>query len=190
MSADPITSSEQSQLLDLARQSVKHGLAHGNSLQVDPENFQDMFTRPGASFVTLEIGRDLRGCIGTVKPYRPLVADVVGNAWCAAFKDPRFNPVTPQEFKKLSFEISILSEPQTLEFDSEDELIQQIQPGIDGLIISEGGYSALFLPAVWEKLPDLDTFLSHLKMKAGLSATYWSDSVEVRRFTTFEFSDH
>jgi hypothetical protein len=146
-------------------------------------------TVPGAAFVTLEKQGDLRGCIGSVEAYRPLIEDVAGNAWNAAFTDPRFSPLTPAEFQLLHIEISVLTRPEDMSFDSEEDLKHQLVPGQDGLIIRDGYHRGLFLPAVWDKLPDVDSFLSHLKQKAGLPRGFWSDSISCQRFYSFEFSD-
>lgn len=180
---------EQSQLLQLARSSVEHGLTHGKALTIDPSKFSLHLQESGAAFVTLEKRKQLRGCIGSVEAYRPLVADIAENAWNAAFRDPRFSPVTRLEFFQLHFEISILTRPQAMEFASEEDLKQQLVPGKDGLIIRDGYQRGLFLPAVWGKLPEIDNFFSHLKQKAGLPSDYWSETLQVERFTCFEFSD-
>jgi len=180
---------EQMQLLSLARQSIQHGLDHGKALTADIPTFKPSLTAPGAAFVTLEKRGSLRGCIGSVEAYRPLVEDVAENAWNAAFRDPRFNPLNSAEFPQLDIEISVLTKPEDMSFDSEADLKQQLVPGRDGLIIRDGYHRGLFLPAVWEKLPDVDTFLSHLKQKAGLPQQYWSDSISCQRFYCFEFGE-
>ncbi len=136
-----------------------------------------------ATFVTLEIHGRLRGCIGRLEACRPLAEDVAANAVSAAFDDPRFPPLSKEEFEKLDLHISILSPPEEMQFESEADALAQIRPGIDGLILQEGGRRGTFLPSVWEQLPDRDTFWAHLKMKAGLPADYWSDSIRLFRYT-------
>ncbi len=189
MSDITLSRSEQKQLLALARESIRYGLDCGKAIPVDLDSFAPELTRPGAAFVTLEKEGDLRGCIGSVEACRPLVEDVAINAWNAAFTDTRFKPLTSGEFRDLDIDISVLTEPLEMTFDSEEDLRQQLEPGRDGLIISENHHRSLFLPAVWEKLPDVDSFLSHLKQKAGLAPDYWSDSMSCRRFYSFEFGD-
>ncbi|MBT4034914.1 MAG: AmmeMemoRadiSam system protein A [Candidatus Marinimicrobia bacterium] len=179
----------QLSLLSLARESIQHGLDHGRSISVDIQSFAADLQKPGAAFVTLEKQGDLRGCIGSVEAYRPLVEDVAENAWNAAFTDPRFSPLTSAEFQLLGIEISVLTRPKDMSFNSEEDLKQQLVPGRDGLIIREGYHRGLFLPAVWEKLPDVDSFLSHLKQKAGFPQEYWSASISCQKFFSFEFSD-
>ena len=180
---------EQENLLQLAHDSVEYGITHGKALPVAVSKFNAHLQEHGAAFVTLEKHGQLRGCIGSVEAYRPLVEDVAKNAWSAAFRDPRFGQVTQTEFHNLHFEISILTKSQSMQFSSEVDLKQQIVPGKDGLILQDGYQRGLFLPAVWEKLPDVDSFLSQLKQKAGLSADHWSESIRVERFYSFEFSD-
>jgi AmmeMemoRadiSam system protein A len=116
--------------------------------------------------------------------YRPLVVDVVHNAYAAAFSDPRFNPVTGKELDDLQIGISILSPSEELIFDSEAHLLELLRPGIDGLILKEGRHRGTFLPSVWESLPDRRQFLENLKLKADLPLTYWSCSIQVYRYTT------
>ena len=142
-----------------------------------------------ATFVTLNKFGELRGCIGHLEAIQPLIADVAENAFNAAFRDPRFQPVTASEFGDLEVHISVLSPPEPMVFTSEADLLRQIRPGIDGLILEDGAYRGTFLPSVWEQLPDPAQFLAHLKMKAGLPPNYWSDTLKVSRYTTESFSE-
>ncbi len=174
-------------LLDTAWRSIRHGLAHGTPLAVQLDHVADPLGEPGASFVTLHIEDQLRGCIGTLEAFRPLISDVAENAFAAAFRDPRFTPLTEPELEELSLDISVLSQPEPMQFDSERDLLEKIQPDVDGLILKDGPYRGTFLPSVWKSLPDRAEFLRHLKLKANLPATHWSDSVEVWRYTTESF---
>ena len=122
-----------------------------------------------ATFVTLKIDGNLRGCIGSILPRMPLIDDVIYNAKQAAFADPRFPPLTPQEYEKIHIEVSILTIPKKLEYEDINDLRQKIRPNIDGVILSLGEYQATFLPSVWEELPNFDIFFGHLCMKAGMS---------------------
>jgi AmmeMemoRadiSam system protein A len=126
-----------------------------------------------ATFVTLNLkgkpkGASLRGCIGSILPYRPMIDDVVENAKSAAFKDPRFPPLTPEEFPLVEIEVSVLTIPQKVEYDSIADLKQKIEPFKDGVILQLGNHQATFLPAVWEQLPLFELFFAHLCNKAGL----------------------
>jgi len=143
----------------------------------------------GACFVTLHRGGELRGCIGSMLAHRPLVEDVQVNTRAAAFGDPRFPPLQARELEDLSIEISLLSTLEPMEFESEADLIRQLRPGVDGLLLEHDLHRGTFLPAVWRSLPDSQFFLSKLKAKAGLSEDSWSPEFRVRRFTTRSWSD-
>lgn len=174
-------------LVQLARASIESGL-HSRKLYLEPSEYSASLQRPGASFVTIRVLEELRGCIGSIEARRVLVVDVVKNAYAAAFSDPRFSALTSKEFGDLSVHISVLSEPQELRFTSEDDLIGQLRPGIDGVILEEGSCRATYLPSVWNALPDAREFLGQLKLKAGLPADYWSKRIQIRRYTTESFS--
>lgn len=175
-------------LLDVAEASIKSGLRSGRPIAVDARAFPAALRRPGATFVTLHIGEQLRGCIGTVEAVRPLVNDVAHNAFHAAFSDPRFPPLRPSEFPQLDIEISILSPLRPIDFLNEGDLLDQIQPGVDGLELEYGPFRGLLLPDVWNQLPDKKEFVAHLKLKAGLPPTFWSNEIRVHRFTTERFT--
>jgi len=182
MSSTELNHAKQRLLLDVARESIEHGLAHGRPLRVVVGDFAAPLREPRASFVTLHRQGRLRGCIGTLEAHRPLVDDVAANAYAAAFSDPRFPPLSREELADLDISISILSPPQQLAFDSED-LLAQLRPGVDGLILQNNGRRGTFLPSVWSELPDRHRFLEHLKLKAGLPGGYWSDSIRAFRYT-------
>lgn len=171
-------------LLDLAKASIQHGLQTGGSLPVNLAEYPSELRENRATFVTLTINRQLRGCIGMLEAKRPLVQDIAENAYAAAFNDPRFPPLSPEEFNRLDIHLSILTPAEAMSFVSEQELIAQLQPGVDGLILQEGGRRGTFLPSVWSSLPRPEQFLRHLKQKAGLPADYWSDSIRCFRYTT------
>lgn len=143
-----------------------------------------VFNEFGACFVTLEKNGELRGCIGSVIAHRALIEDLVKNAQNAAFSDPRFQPLKKDEFNDLSIDVSLLSTPEKMHFENETDLLAQIRPFIDGLIIKDRSYQAVYLPSVWEQLPDKATFLNSLKIKAGLTPKYFSSTFETYRFTT------
>ncbi len=174
-------------LLDVAAASIRHGLETGRPLSIRLEEYPESLREPGAAFVTLNLDGQLRGCIGSLEARRPLVEDVAENAFAAAFRDPRFPPLRPEEYPRLEYHISILSPPEPMTVTSEADLLQQLRPGVDGLVLIEGARRATFLPSVWEQLPDPRQFLAHLKMKAGLPADYWSDSLRFERYTVEEF---
>lgn len=169
-------------LLDLARNSIRHGLETGKPIPVDLNALPPKLTAERATFVTLREKGELRGCIGCLEPIGPLVADVAANAYSAAFRDPRFPPVTADEVDTLEIHIALLTPPEPMAFHSETDVIGQLEPGIDGLILEEGRLRGTFLPSVWEILPKPREFLRQLKLKAGLPEDYWSDTLKVFRY--------
>jgi len=178
---------EQRVLLDLAWESIRHGLAHGTAARVDPLDYPPALQRPGAGFVTLHRGGALRGCIGHLEAIQPLVADIADNAFAAAFRDPRFPPLSEDELEDLELEISVLTPARPMQFTDEADLLRQLEPGRDGLILEDRGRRGTFLPSVWESLPEPALFLAHLKQKAGLPAGHWSDTLRVSRYRTQAF---
>jgi uncharacterized protein, PH0010 family len=178
------TEAERQQLLQIARESIRCGLEKGKPCAVKLKDLPAALREKRASFVTLYKAGKLRGCIGTISAYQPLGEDVAQRAYAAAFGDSRFLPVRANELAYLDISISVLSSPEPLEFTSEADLLAQIQPQVDGLIIEEDGLQGVFLPSVWESLPNKREFLRQLKRKAGLPADYWSDTIKVSRFRT------
>ena len=174
----------QQRLMAIAKHSIDNGLTTGRPLSIELADFPKELTEHCASFVTLEKNHQLRGCIGMLEAVRPLVKDIAENAFSAAFRDPRFPPLSRDEFKDIEIHLSLLTVPERLLFTSEQDLINQLQPAVDGLILEETYHRGTFLPSVWEQLPDPKTFLRHLKQKAGLPADYWSDSVKIYRYRT------
>lgn len=173
-------------MLGLAWQAIEQGVQHGSAPHLATGDYPGL-QAPGACFVTLHRHGELRGCIGSLQAYRPLVQDVVENAYAAAFRDPRFAPLSASELDGLELHISVLSAPQPLVFDDEADLLRQLRPGVDGLIIEETPHRATFLPSVWDSLPEKRDFLRQLKLKAGLPADYWSERLSAWRYTTQSF---
>ncbi len=144
---------------------------------------------PGATFVTLKIERELRGCIGSLAPHRPLGEDVRANAQAAAFDDPRFPPLAIGEFASLEVEVSVLSPSTSILVRSEAELHAQLRPGVDGVTLQWGHRRGTFLPQVWESLPTPREFIAHLKRKAGLPLDFWSSDLAISRYTVEKFTE-
>lgn len=175
-------------LLQIARKSIQQGLS-GAKYEVTAAEFNETLQVNAACFVTLSIDGNLRGCIGHLSAIQPLVVDVNENAYSAAFQDPRFAPLSQNEFAQVAIEISVLTPPQPMSFASEADLLKQIRPHHDGLILEDIGQRGTFLPTVWESLPDKQDFWKHLKLKAGLPVDHWSDSIKVWRYETLSFSE-
>lgn len=171
--------------IDISKKSILSGLEKQKLPK--PEDFPNLpsvFDEKVACFVTLEKSGELRGCIGSILAHQPLILDLIKNSHNSAFKDPRFLPLKMEEFDDLSISISLLSTPEKMNFVDEEDLLRQIVPFEDGLIISDGGHQAVYLPSVWEQLPEKDMFLNSLKIKAGLSPKYFSKTFEAYKFQT------
>jgi len=143
----------------------------------------------GASFVTLRQEGDLRGCIGSLEARRRLAADVRANAVAAAFRDPRFLPLSSREFGGVTVEVSLLSAHEPLAFDDEEQLLRLLRPGIDGVVLQAGHHRATFLPQVWETLPEPRAFMAALKEKAGINARTRRPGMRVARYTVSKWSE-
>lgn len=138
----------------------------------------------GACFVSLKINNKLRGCIGSVIPQTPLLIDLIKNANNVAFSDPRFSPLTREEFDDIQISVSLLNRPKKIDFNSQEDLFAQIRQNIDGIIIKDGAKQALYLPSVWELLPNKKIFFDSLKEKAGITESNISPKLEIYSFTT------
>lgn len=176
-------------LLDIVRESINHGLEQGYALPVNIDEFEKPLQNHNASFVTLHLNHALRGCMGSLEAYRPLVQDVAENGYAAAFRDPRFASLTEAETASLTLHVSVLSVAEPVIFSSEQELLTTIRPGVDGLILEDKSHRGTFLPSVWESLPEPELFLAHLKQKAGLPTNHWSDTIKISRYQTESFGD-
>ena len=174
-------------LLALARRSIECGIAHGSPATVAVTDYSAQLTAHRACFVTLHLAGKLRGCIGSVESTRPLVIDVADRAFAAANKDPRFSPLQAGELASTQIVISVLQPPQALNLESEQALLAELRPGVDGLILQHDGSRGVFLPAVWEQLPDPSDFLIQLRKKAGLPETVWTSSQQYWKFQTETF---
>ena len=181
--------SQGTRLLRLARASIEHGLLHGVPLPVDLAELPAPFSSPRATFTTLRLDGELRGCCGTLEATDPLAIDVARSSFRAGFRDPRFAPVGEPELDAVRLEVSVLSPLEALHVVDEADLLKRLVPRTDGLVIAEGGRRATFLPKVWESLPDPEQFLGALKIKCGLPADYWSERLAFFRYGTTTCAD-
>jgi AmmeMemoRadiSam system protein A len=186
-----LTEEEGKYLLKLARETITNYLENGETIQPRPQDIPSKkLIENGACFTTLYKNGNLRGCIGSLERERPLVFDVIDNALNAALRDPRFRPLEKREIGKIKISISVLSEPQKMDFKSPRELLDFLVPQKHGLIIRKGWAKATFLPAVWETLKTKEEFLSHLCMKAGLLPDAWKENgMEYFVYEAQEFSE-
>lgn len=171
-------------LIDLARQAVAHRVEFRSMLPIDVESVPERLRIPRATFVTLRTASELRGCIGTTTPVKPLAVDVVYNAFRASYSDLRFAAIVRSDLARLEVSISVLSALEELSFQSEAELLSLLCPERDGLLLQETFTQATFLPVMWERLPKREQFWSQLKEKAGLPPEYWSSTLRVFRYCT------
>ncbi len=171
-------------LLQIAHQSLAYGLEHQQVLPIDTNSFEESLTKKRASFVTLELYGELRGCIGSLEATMSLIENVANNAFYAGFRDHRFSPVSAAELDLLDLHISVLSVPKPLIVKDETELLEKLEVGVDGLILKDQGYQSTFLPTVWQSLKTPAEFIKRLKLKAGLPANYWSETIRFFNYQT------
>jgi AmmeMemoRadiSam system protein A len=187
---DPLTAEEKQTLLHLARAALERGVRGQELPRPDPKSLTPHLEAPGASFITLTIAGDLRGCIGALEAYQPLVQDVREHALAAALEDPRFPPVTAGELDQIEIEISRLTPPQNLEYRDAEDLLRHLRPDVDGVILRDGRQRATFLPQVWEKIPDKAQFLDALCSKMGTARDTWRHKhLEVLTYQVEEFHE-
>ncbi len=174
-------------LLTLARGAIEHALDLPLTDRASPN---DWLREPGASFVTLTQGGQLRGCIGSLAAHRPLADDVRHNAVAAALHDPRFDRLSAVELPLTTVEVSVLSPAEPLEFADEADALARLRPGQDGIVLECGSRRSTFLPQVWEQLPDPRDFLTQLKRKAGLGGDFWHPALRLQRYTVTKFKEN
>lgn len=176
-------------LLQLARASLHEATGAAK----EPSPGTKSFAAPGASFVTLTEGGQLRGCIGSLQAHRPLAEDVRANAAAAALHDTRFAPVTAEEAPLLQVEVSVLSAPDSLRFANESHALWQLQPHVHGVILEcehlGRRYRSTYLPQVWEQIPQPRAFMAHLKLKAGLPFYFWSPAMRLSVYRVQKFQE-
>jgi len=188
----PLSAAEQHTLLSLARAALVATAERRPAPPVDAAQLPPALVSPGACFVTLTLtlGGELRGCIGALHAERPLYADVQYHAAQAAQHDPRFPPVTPAEVAGLAIEISVLTAPQPLTYTNAADLVRQLRPHVDGVVLAQGHRRATFLPQVWEKAPEPERFLSLLCDKLGLRPHEWQRThLRVETYQVLSFSE-
>lgn len=184
-----LTDKDKALLLGLARSAIRAKLAAGARVERAQELSPGLLEKRGC-FVTLQKAGQLRGCIGTIEPVQPLWEAVEANALNAAFRDPRFPPLSTTELAAVVIEVSVLTVPRPLPFTSPEDLKRQLRPGVHGVILSRGRHRSTFLPQVWDQLPDKETFLTHLCQKGGMGSLCWKDpETEVQVYEAEHFSE-
>jgi AmmeMemoRadiSam system protein A len=170
-------------LLKLARSAIDAALG-GPAV---PRPTLARLEEPGACFVSLKQGEALRGCIGNLKPLPTLYSAVVHNAEAAAFHDPRFSPLRREELARTRIEISLMSPLEPIGASTREELLANLRAGVDGLVLTAGPCSAVFIPAMWEQIPDKDAFVDHLLVKGRFPRGRWPAGMRAERFTAEHF---
>lgn len=187
---NPLSDHEKDFLLTLARQTIVKAVNHQPLPTWNDADLTDTLRHQGASFVTLTMDGDLRGCIGSLEAYQSLVDDVRDHARQAALEDYRFPPVTSAEIARLHIEISRLTPSAPLAYQNPGDLPGLLKPNVDGVILKDGFRRATFLPQVWQQLPEPEEFLSHLCTKMGAASDLWKRKVlEVSIYHVEEFEE-
>lgn len=190
MKDDKLTFEEKQTLLKLARHSLEAGVRGEDLPTLDEAVLTPTLRTEGAAFITLTVDGELRGCIGALEPYQSLAEDVREHAVAAALEDYRFQQVQENELEKIEIEVSRLTCPVPLEYKDADDLIANLHPGIDGVILRDGLHRATFLPQVWEKIPAPEEFLANLCYKMGASPDTWKRKhLEVLLYQVEEFHE-
>jgi AmmeMemoRadiSam system protein A len=185
-----LSKEEREYLLALARETMSDAVSGKRKKETDTSQIPEKLKEKGASFVTLTVEGDLRGCIGTLEAFQPLYRDVQDHAVQAALEDYRFPPVTEEELPLISIEISRLTSPVPLTYSQPMDLPGLLHRHQDGVILKDGFRRATFLPQVWDQLPDAPMFLSHLCQKMGCAPDLWKHKVlEVSIYHVEEFSE-
>lgn len=185
-----LSKDEKIELLKIAREAIRAVAAGGSPPELVPGDFSSNLQMEAASFVTLTNHGRLRGCIGTLEASQPLVLDVQEHAVAAAFEDYRFPNIRSEELAEIEIEISRLSPMAPLAYQTPEELVGALQPGIDGVMITDGYRRATFLPQVWEKVNDVQDFMGHLCMKMGAAPEYWrTKHLQVFTYQVEEFKE-
>jgi AmmeMemoRadiSam system protein A len=185
-----LTDQERSILLAEARHTLE-ACVQGEALEpINLSDYPAKLQQRGVVFVTLTIEGRLRGCVGALEAYQPLIEDVREHTIAAALRDFRFQPVSPEEVSSISIEISRLTAPQRLDYQTADDLVNALRPGVDGVILSKEPLRATFLPQVWEKLPLQADFLNHLCQKMGAQPDLWrTTKLDVMIYQVEEFHE-
>lgn len=177
------------QMLEAARHSLTAAVQKKTYRPSRRDYDEHLFDR-GAVFVTLHKNGELQGCIGSLYPRQAVIADIAENAKAAALDDARFSPLLPEELSSVKVSISLLTGYEKIDYRDEDDLLLQLRPNIDGVVIRDGNRQGLFLPSVWEQISDRRDFLNNLKLKAGMSPSFWSNDIQVYRFRTVEVKEN
>jgi len=187
---EKLSPEEQKTLLRLARESIDHAVRGEKLPPIKMTSLTSSLSGHGASFITLTINGQLRGCVGALEAYQPLAEDVREHAAAAALEDPRFPPLSKDELSRTQIEVSRLTRPIPLDYKDADDLLSKLRPHVDGVVIRDGIRRATFLPQVWEKIPDPSEFMDNLCYKMGAGHRHWRNKhLEVFVYQVEEFHE-
>jgi len=188
--SEKFTEEEGERLISVARETIEARLFGRETPQRDASPVSPRYGEKRGTFVTLTVDGGLRGCIGHIVPTESVLDGVKENALNAAFRDPRFPPLSPEEWVRVRVEVSILTDPRPLRYDTWPDLLENLRPGVDGVILRKGSRQATFLPQVWEQLPRKADFLTHLCLKAGLPGDAWkTERLDVSTYQVQAFEE-
>lgn len=188
MEIHDLNDEEKKYLLKVARRALEEQFGIKSPHELPPPS--ESLLQPAATFVTLTIQGELRGCVGALEAYQPLIEDVKEHAIAAAFQDFRFPPLTKEELPLIEIEISVLTKPQQIDYNQPLDLPSLLKPYKDGVVLSWRGRRATFLPQVWHKISDPREFLDHLCMKMGTDPHLWRREVlSVSIYHVIEFRE-
>jgi len=188
--AETLTDAEKLSLLRLARESLENAVRNKDLPELDPSWLTPALQADGASFVTLTIHGELRGCIGALQAYQSLASDVREHAVAAGLQDYRFPAVRVGELSRIHIEVSRLTQSMPLIYTNADDLLTKLRPGVDGVILNDGSRRSTFLPQVWAQIPDPVEFLSHLCSKMGAAPNLWRHKhLDVKIYQVEEFQE-
>ncbi|HET8808200.1 MAG TPA: AmmeMemoRadiSam system protein A [Methylophaga sp.] len=182
-----LTLAEQHQLKDIAAAAIEFGLQYDRPPKPDISHLPMALRELGACFVSIYKQNEFRGCTGTLVANRPLAEDANHNGFSAAFNDERFPPLSPTEWAHCQLHLAVIENPQPLFVKDQQDLLNKLTPGIDGVILTSGNKHATFLPQVWQQLPDKQQFINHLKQKAGLEIDDWPVNLKIQLYQTQSF---
>ena len=181
---------EQNILLTTARNAIQQELNQEKGFIPGLDDYPAILQEKGACFITIKKKGMLRGCVGSIEAIQPLIEDVRSRAVAASFQDPRFPPLEISELEDITIEISRLTAPSRLIYQTPEDLLDQVRPGVDGVILSDQFRRATFLPQVWEQLPDAEIFLDRLCLKMGLDKSIWrTASLKVETYQVEKFQE-
>jgi AmmeMemoRadiSam system protein A len=186
-SPDALGADDVEVLLDLADAAIVAGLVGRRPPVPTSSSLPTALRAEHGLFVTLTIDDELNGCIGAIEGAAPIGVAVVRHAWSAAFEDPRLPTLRGHQYERLGIEVSVLSPLEPITVGSRDDLLAGLDAGVDGLVIGRGARRAVFLPAVWEHVPEPADFLAHLEAKAGIPPGGWDSHMTAHRFTAAKF---